>query len=369
MTEGNEVKLLVNGGAAYSSMLEAIEEAEDTINLETYIFASDATGRRFAAAISERAREGLEVNLLLDSLGSAGLDAEIEEQLTRAGVRLAWYRPLAPWRQGWGWWRRDHKKILVVDGRVGFVGGMNIGDDYADPSAGGRGWRDTQARLRGPVVRQLQLAFMHTWRKAGGIELLQQRHLRDLGPQGEAPAVILTNGLRRQRRQIHRAYLHALKRARDYIYITNPYFAPDIGIRRRLRSAARRGVDVRILLAGESSDVLLATLAARHTYARLLRCGVRIFEWLQPTIHAKTAVVDGAWATVGSCNLDMLSLRHNLESNVVVLGSHLACPLRDQFLLDTDPEHAAEIRPDHWRYRPLGNRLLEWLAFGLRRFL
>lgn len=369
ITEGNEVTLLINGGVAYAAMLEAIAAARDTINLETYIFASDTTGQRFAEALMERARAGVEVNLLLDGLGSVGLTGDLEAALTAAGVRVVWYRPLVPWRRGWGWWRRDHKKILVVDGRVGFVGGMNIGDDYADAADGGHGWRDTHSRLRGPVVRQLQLAFLHTWRKAHGPALAQQRYLVEPEPAGEAPAVILTNGLRRQRRQIHRAYLHALRRARDCIFLTSPYFTPGLAIRRRLRAAAKRGVDVRILLAGDSSDVWLSTLAARHIYARLLRCGIRIYEWIQPTIHAKTATVDGVWATVGSCNLDTLSLRYNLETNVVVLGSALARPLREQFLVDTDTEHAIEIKLEHWKYRSLWSRLLSWLAFGLRRFL
>lgn len=368
VAEGNEVSLLVDGGEAYPAMLEAIARARLTINLETYTYASDGTAARFTDALVERAQAGVEVNLLLDGLGSVGLGGGTLGRLAKAGVRVVWFRPLVPWRRGWGWWRRDHKKILVVDGEVGFVGGMNIGDDYADPSCGGQGWRDSQARLRGPVVRQLQLAFHHTWRKARGPVLSQQLHLRSPEPVGQAPAVVLTNGLRRQRRQIHSAYILALKRAREYIYISNAYFSPDIGIRRRLRAAARRGVDVRILLAG-ASDVMLATNAARRLYSRLLRSGIRIFEWRGAMMHAKTAVVDGAWATVGSCNLDMLSLRYNLETNVVVLGPHLACPLRDQFVCDTDSEQALEIRREAWKRRSWLQRLLERIAFFVRRFL
>ncbi len=368
ISEGNSVALLVNGGQAYPAMLSDIEAARETINLEMYIFASDRTGERFADALCARARAGVEVNLLLDGLGSVGTSSSLLSRLTSAGVRVAWYRPLVPWRRGWGWWRRDHKKILVVDGQVGFVGGMNIGDDYADEAAGGRGWRDSQARLEGPVVRQLQRAFLHTWRKAHGDRLALNRYLKRPEPSGEAEALILTNGVKRQRRQIRRAYMHALRRARDYIFITNAYFIPGIGIRRRLRVAARRGVDVRILVAG-TSDVALVTRAARHLYSRFLRWGVRIFEWRGPMIHAKTAVVDGAWSTVGSCNLDMLSMRYNLESNVVVLGDSLATPLRDQFLLDTDHEQATEIRAEEWKKRSRFQRLVESIAYQFRGWL
>ncbi len=368
ITEGNDVRLLVNGGAVYPAMLEAIAGAKETVNLETYIFAADQTGWQFAQALAQRARAGVEVNLLLDGLGSIGLSSDLMSHLSEAGVRITWYRPLAPWRRGWGWWRRDHKKILVADGEVGFVGGLNIGDDYAPEERGGRGWRDTHALLQGPVVRQLQLAFLHTWDKAHGPPLRHRLHLKQPEPPADAPALILTNGLKRQRRQIRRAYLHALKRAEEYIYISNAYFIPGVGIRRRLRLACKRGVDVRILVAG-TSDVPVVTAAARHLYGRLLRWGARIFEWSGPMIHAKTAVVDGRWATVGSSNLDMLSMRYNLETNVVVLGDALAEPLRERFLEDTDHRHAREVTLEQWRQRPWLQRVVQSVAYRLRKVM
>lgn len=368
LTDGNRVRLLRNGAEAYPAMLEAIAAADDTVNLETYIFASDGTGERFARVLEDRARAGVQVNLLLDGLGSVGLSSRLIRLLEDAGVRIAWFRPLVPWRRGWGWWRRDHKKILVVDGTVGFVGGLNVGDDYADVEDGGRGWHDNHARLDGPVVRQLQQAFLHTWRRVHGPRLDLRRHLRYPRSIGPAEALILTNGVKRQRRQIRRAYMYALSRAQDYIYITNAYFVPDVGIRRRLRRAVQRGVDVRILVSG-MSDVPIVTRAARFLYERALRFGARVFEWTGPMIHAKTAAVDGRWATVGSCNLDMLSMRYNLESNVVALGDHLAGPLREQFLHDTEPGRAVEIQLSEWLRRPRRERVLEWLAFRLRRWI
>lgn len=196
ITDGNEVTLLVDGGQAYPAMLESIAAARRTVNLETYILASDHTGWQFARALADRARAGVEVNLLLDGLGSMGVSSNLLSHMAVAGVRICWYRPLLPWRRGWGWWRRDHKKILVVDGVVGFVGGLNIGDDYADVESGGRGWRDTHARLCGPVVRQLQRAFLKTWRKANGARLDTQRYLPRPDTVGDARAVIMTNGSR-----------------------------------------------------------------------------------------------------------------------------------------------------------------------------
>ncbi len=366
ITHGNEVRLLVNGGEAYPAMLEAIAQAEGTINLETYIFASDGTGWRFARALAQSAQRGVEVNVLLDGYGSVGCATSLLEHLAEAGVRVTWYKPLAPWRSGWGWWRRDHKKILVVDGGVGFVGGLNIADDYADLASGGRGWRDTHARIEGPVVAGLQESFGRTWRKVRGERLDPSVHMPALAAVGAVDAAILTNRIHKERRQIRRAYLYALKHAQRYVYLTSAYFVPGYRIRSRLRKACARGVDVRILLAG-ASDIALVTRAARHLYAGLLKCGVRIYEWSGPMIHAKIAVVDGAWSTVGSCNLDLMSMRHNLESNVVVLGDSLADPLTELFHRDT--ENATEIHLEQWRRRSGWERFLNGLAFRLRSWL
>ncbi len=360
------MRLLVDGGEAYPAMLEAIAAARDTINLETYIFASDETGWRFARGLARSAQRGVEVNVLLDGYGSVGCATSLLEYLAEAGVRVTWYKPLAPWRSGWGWWRRDHKKILVVDGGVGFVGGLNIADDYADLANGGRGWRDTHARIAGPVVAGLQESFGRTWRRSKGPRLDPSRHLPALAQVGVSDAAILTNRIHKERRQIRKAYLYALKRAQRTIYLTSAYFVPSYRIRSRLRKACARGVDVRILLAG-ASDIALVTRAARHLYTKLLKCGVRIYEWGGPMIHAKTAVVDGAWSTVGSCNLDFMSMRYNLESNIVVLGDSLADPLTKLF--HRDLERANEIHLAEWRQRSGWQQFLDSLAYRLRNWL
>jgi cardiolipin synthase len=366
ISHGNEVRLLVDGGQAYPAMLEAIAGARSTVNMETYIFASDETGWRFARALAQSAECGVEVNVLLDGYGSVGCATSLLKYLIEVGVRVTWYKPLAPWRSGWGWWRRDHKKILVVDGGVGFVGGLNIADDYADEESGGRGWRDTHARIAGPVVTGLQESFLRTWRKSRGPRLDPPTHLPALEPVGDADAAILTNRIHKERRQIRKAYLYALKRAQRYIYLTSAYFVPSYRIRRRLRKACARGVDVRILLAG-TSDIALVTRAARHCYTKLLKCGVRIYEWAGPMIHAKTAVVDGVWSTVGSCNLDFMSMRYNLESNVVVLGGTFADPLTQLFRQDL--ERATEIHLAEWRQRSWWQRFLDSLAYRFRKWL
>ncbi len=366
LSHGNEVRLLVDGGQAYPAMLEAIAGAQRTVNLETYIFASDETGWRFARCLAESAQRGVQVNMLLDGYGSVGCATSLLEYLSEAGVRVVWYKPLAPWRSGWGWWRRDHKKILVVDGGVGFVGGLNVGDDYADEDSGGRGWRDTHARIAGPVVAGLQESFLRTWRKSRGPRLDPAVYLPELARVGDADAAILTNRIHKERRQIRKAYLYALKRAQRYIYLTSAYFVPSYRIRRRLRKACARGVDVRILLAG-ASDIGLVTRAARHLYTKLLKRGVRIYEWSGPMIHAKTAVVDGVWATVGSCNLDFMSMRYNLESNAVVLGDTLASPLTELF--HRDLESAREIQLDQWRRRPWLQKILDSLAYRLKNWM
>ncbi len=366
ISHGNSVRLLVDGGEAYPAMLEAIEGARSTLNLETYIFASDTTGWSFARALAAAAGRGVEVNLLLDGYGSLGCSASLLDFLAQEGVRVVWYKPLAPWRNGWGWWRRDHKKILVADGVVGFVGGLNIADEYADVASGGRGWRDTHVRLEGPVVAGLQESFFRSWGRSGGAWLEPAAHFPAHAPAGDADAVILTNRIYRERRQIRRAYMHVLQAASSYIYLTSAYFVPDMGIRSLLRKARARGVDVRILLSG-ASDIALVTLAARHLYSRLLRRGVRIYEWRGRMIHAKTAVVDGLWATVGSCNMDFMSMRYNLESNVVVLGDALADPLTEQF--HRDLAGAKEILLEQWRRRHWWQKLQESVAYGFRKVL
>jgi cardiolipin synthase len=365
----NDVTLLRDGTQAFPAMLAAIRAAKSTLCFETYIYADDTTGRRFGEALMERARAGVEVNLLYDDWSSSVSDT-FRESLEEAGVRVRVYRPVRFGRlqrivelvK-----RRDHRKVLTVDGQVGFTGGLNISDHYAADADGGHDWRDTHVRLEGPAAQQLEALFLETWREVRGPPTDAKRY-RGPPPGLPDPRVrILSNGIRRDRKDIRRAYLEAFRKARVRIRLTHAYFLPPTRLLKELMRASRRGVRVSIILAA-ATDVKLVLYAARGLYPRLLRAGVRIFEWNGRVLHAKTAVVDGHWSTVGSANLDALSLRQNLEVNAVFEDGHLGLALDRMF--DEDLASCTRITPEsHRRNFGLLDRVLAWLAWQIRHWM
>jgi cardiolipin synthase len=356
MIAGNRVELLVDGVQAYPAMLAAIDGARRTVLMDSYIFNADRIGRRFAAALTERAAAGVEVYLIVDGLGTIAVPAEFFDGLTRAGVRVLEYRPVAPWRRGWGLLRRDHRKLLVVDGRVGFAGGLNVGDEWLPVAEGGQGWHDVHVRVEGPAVRELAKLARSTWQVHGGVDLDPRLFLPKVEGSGSTTALIVGSRERKKRKVIRRSYLHAISRARERIFIANAYFLPGLGFRRALRNAVRRGVDVRVMVPARG-DILPVQLASQALYSRLLKAGIRIFLWREAVLHAKTAVVDGQWATVGSFNIDHRSWAMNLEVNVNVLGAQFAAELEQVFL--ADQERCEELTLERWRQRPYLQRLVE----------
>jgi cardiolipin synthase len=373
--EGNQLRLLRNGSAAYPEMLGAIAAAEEQILLEMYWFGSDTIGRKFAAALRAAAQRGVEVAIIFDAVGSVGASDEMFAELTRAGAQVIEFNPIAPWKRRFRLsrlTRRDHRKILVIDGKVGFTGGINIADFWLPLEDGGAGWRDDMVRIEGPAVAGLSDCFVRVWGRLRGRKLgVPEALLRPPAPEStrrpRLPAVrVLGQRFLRTQRQISRAYLHYLRRAERRIFIANSYFVPDGRVLRALSRAARRGVDVRIIVPGQS-DVDIVRHASRAVWGRLLRAGVRIFEWDESVLHAKTAVVDGLWSTIGTFNFDYMSLRMNLEVNVSVLDTRFAAGLEASFLRDFD--QCREVSLVDFRFRPLGQRLLEYLAYRLRKFL
>lgn len=373
--EGNELRLLRNGEAAYPEMLAAIASAEQQILLEMYWFGSDVIGRKFAAALGAAAQRGVEVSIIFDAVGSVGASDEMFAALQRAGAQVIEFNPIAPWKQRFRLSRlsrRDHRKILVIDGKTGFTGGINIADYWLPLDDGGAGWRDDMVRIDGPAVAGLFDCFSRVWGRLRGRPLgvpvaLAQPPSADNSRRVRLPAVrVLGQRFLRTQREISRAYLHYLRGADRRIFIANSYFVPDGRVLRALTRAARRGVDVRIIVPGQS-DVDIVRHASRAVWGRLLRAGVRIFEWEESVLHAKTAVVDGLWSTIGTFNFDYMSLRMNLEVNVSVLDRRFAAVLEASFLQDF--EQCREVLPRHFGFRPLGQRLLEYLAYRLRKFL
>jgi len=373
--EGNQLRLLRDGSAAYPEMLAAIASAEQQILLEMYWFGSDSIGRKFAAALAAAAQRGVEVAIIFDAVGSVGASYQMFDELSRAGAQVIEYNPIAPWKRRFRLsklTRRDHRKILVVDGKTGFTGGINIADYWLPLDDGGAGWRDDMVRIEGPAVAGLSDCFARVWGRLRGRKLslpdaVLQPPSSQSGRRLRLPAVrVLGQRFLRTQREISRAYLHYLRRAQRRIFIANSYFVPDGRVLRALTRAARRGVDVRIIVPGQS-DVDIVRHASRAVWGRLLRAGVRIFEWEESVLHAKTAVVDGLWSTIGTFNFDYMSLRMNLEVNVSVLDERFAERMESSFLEDS--VRCREVFLVDFRFRPLGQRLLEYIAYRLRKFL
>ena len=353
-TPGNRLTLYTRGSDLFAAMAAAIEDAREAVHLETYIFGNDATGRTFAELLAKKARAGVPTRLIFDSAGSIDMDPRLETLMRNAGVKLLEYHPVAPWRPRWAWNKRDHRKILVCDGRVGFTGGMNLCHEHAPTELGGQDWPDAHVKVEGPAAHELDRLFREVWFKQ------KNRWFKSYGSpeelRGTARVRVVGNHEILRRLVIREAYVNALRAARSEVLIANSYFIPDWRIRRALRQAAKRGVSVRVLVPGVS-DFKSVWHAMRATYGSLLSHGVRVFEWQGPMLHAKAAVVDKQWCAVGSYNLDHRSLHHNLEVNLHALDRPQAEDLTSRF--ERALEGSREITLDDWRRRPWTERLQE----------
>ncbi len=350
------MELLRDGAEAYPRMLEAISGARASVLLEVYTFADDDTGRRFAGALAERARAGVAVRVLYDSVGSLDTPDEFFQTLEEAGVRVLEYHPIRPWARGFSIRRRDHRKLLVADGRVAFVGGLNIARAYDAPARGGLGWHDAAVRIEGPVVWDLVEMFSRTWKKEVRAAPLDRPPAIPPPAAGGIPAAALGAERWRGRRSIGRAFLRAIRTAERRVWVSNAYFVPAPRFVRALRGAARRGVDVRVLVPA-TTDVPGIRHASRALFGVLLRRRVRIFEWEGPVLHAKTAIIDSLWCTVGSYNLDHMSMLHNLELTVLALDPTLAARMESAF--EEDLRRSREVVHREWKKRGLWPRVLE----------
>jgi cardiolipin synthase len=350
---GNKLALFVRGKELFAAMAGAIEAAKVSVNLETYRFGGDATGRTFAELLARASRRGARVRLIYDSVGSIELAPETETLMRNAGVQILEYHPVAPWRPRWAWNKRDHRKILVCDGKIGFIGGMNLSDEHASRDQGGLDWPDAHARVEGPAAHELERLFRAVWHKETG------RWFESAGPAfapGTSKVRIIGNHELLRRLVIREGYVNALRAARTEVAIANSYFIPDWRIRHALTQAARRGVSVRILVPGQS-DIRSVWFAMRATYAYLLERGVRIFEWQAAMMHAKAVIVDRRWCAVGSYNLDHRSLQHNLEANLQTVEEAFGGELMTSF--EAGIAGAREITAQAWSRRSWTERALE----------
>lgn len=362
IVNGNRVILLKNGREAFPAMLAAIDGAVSTINFETYILRSDETGWRFGKMLAKKASEGIEVNLIYDSVGSMDCEENFLQFLINHNVRLLEYNPIAPWKKGWKWIRRDHRKILVVDGRVGFTGGINIADDYADPAEGGKGWWDTHIQIEGPAVRELQKLFLSTWKREAG----DRKYYPPLKEVGNTPVQIIGSRERKNRKVIKRAYIQAIKDAKGEIYLTNAYFVPDRGILRTIANARKRGIEV-VLILPMISDVKVVQYASRSLYTRLLSHGVKIYEREGQVLHSKTGTIDGIWNTIGSHNMDHRSYIYDLEVNAIIYGEKFGGKMKEMFL--NDLQNCRRIDIEEWKKRPVIEKIIEKFCFRFRHWM
>ena len=359
---GNALTLLATGKDTYDAMWAAIDAAKETIHLETYILRGDKTGQEFSRRLQAKARAGVRVRLIFDSIGSLDLDPAFITQMRNSGVQFLEYHPLAPWRPRWSWWLRDHRKALIVDGKIAFTGGANICDDHAPVESGGGGWHDIHVRLEGPAAHELDRVFRALWFK----ETRRWFQLEEpAGPKGSSKVWVVANQEFIYRYRIRAAYLDALKAARKEVLIANAYFVPDLRTRLALAAAARRGVSVKVLVPGKS-DVQSVWYAGRYEYEYLLRRGVKLYEWQGPMLHAKCAVVDGEWATVGSYNMDHRSLLSNLEVNFNVVDRAFGATMASQ--LTADMGRSREIVLEIWKKRPYADKVIERFFWSFSAF-
>ena len=372
LTTGNQVLLLQDGPATYQAMFAAIAAARDHINLETYILDDDEVGQRFAQALMAKQAQGVQVNLLRDSAGTFGTPAAFFERLAASGVQLHEFNPVNPLaaRDDWRWNRRDHRKLLIVDGHTAFLGGINISSVYSggsfqrvskarDNAAASLAWRDTDLQLQGPVVAELQKLFIDAWQQQKGPPLAERRYFPPPQVAGRQVVRAIGSSPEEPFSLIYATLLSAIGSAETSVHITNAYFAPDPQLLAALETAAQRGVDVTLILPSQTDSWLVFHAGRRH-YARLLKAGVKIFERRGVILHSKTALVDGVWATVGSTNLDWRSFLHNHELNAVVLGAEFGRQVQAMF--NKDLAASDRIGLTAWQQRPLDLRLKEQFA-------
>jgi cardiolipin synthase len=375
LSRGNKVTLLMDGPATYAAMFEAMRGAKDHINMETFIIEDDEVGRKFTDLLLQKQAEGVQVNIIYDSVGSITTPESFFKRLRDGGIQVVEFNPVNPFKAPGRWFvvRQDHRKILIADGKVAIIGGINISNVYSGRLSGRKKvkgapltWRDTDVQIEGPAVTEVQKLFLETWSKQKGPTLSGQNYYPKMEEDGNALVRIVGSTPGTDNRITFLAYVAAITFAENSIHLTNAYFIPDDQILNAFQDAARRGVDVKIILPS-TTDSQLVLNAARYNYSDLLKAGVKIYERRNVLLHAKTAVIDGVWSTVGSTNLDYWSLLSNDEVNAVVLNREFAVEMERMFAGDL--AQSDQIQCDKWGKRPLWQKVKESMAHIFSRWL
>ena len=368
----NRTTLFQDGESTYAAMFKAIAAAKDNINIETYIIEDDEIGKKFSDVLIAKQAAGVQVTLIYDGVGSLQTPKAFFQRLKESGIRTLEFNPVNPLlaKKGWEINQRDHRKLLIIDGQSAFLGGINISSVYSSGSSAKREaskkttdmtpWRDTHLLVEGPVVAEFQKLFIDTWAKQKGEALPERKYFPPLVQKGkEVVRAIGSSPDDGAGGQMYNTLISVINSAETSVYITNAYFAPDKLIMGALKDAARRGVDVKIILPSES-DSALVYYAGHSYYNDLLTAGVKIYERRVSLLHAKTALIDGVWSTIGSTNLDWRSFLHNDEINAVVLGTDFGKQMNTMF--DKDLAESDAITLAAWRERSLVKRVKEQAA-------
>jgi cardiolipin synthase len=367
ITHGNEIELFINGDEIFPAMIETMRGARRSLNFLSYLYWSGDIAGEIAAALCDRAQAGIEVNVLLDAVGSAKMDRTLVTKMGEAGVTFAYFRPPKPYavrRLN----NRTHRKLLIVDGTVGMTGGVGIADQWTGHAQDPDHWRDTHVRVRGPVVRGLQGAFAENWLEATGDVLVGASYLPELEPVSDDGAMqVVRSTAEVGDTNIEALYFLAIECARTSLHLTSAYFAPRPAFSKALTDAAQRGVDVRVLVPGRHTDKEFVRQAGRAVYEGLLEKGVQVYEYGPTMIHAKTLTIDGVWSSVGSVNFDNRSFQLQDEVTLCVCSRDFAGRLDAQF--ERDLERSDEIDLERWNGRVTGARVKEGLTKIARREL
>jgi cardiolipin synthase len=367
ITHGNDIELFINGAQIFPAMIETMQRAERTLNFLSYLYWSGEIGSEIAATLCERAKAGVEVNVLLDAVGSAKMDRRLIRDMDESGVHFAYFRPPKPYAMR-RLNNRTHRKLLIADGKVGMTGGVGIADQWTGDAQDPDHWRDTHVRVRGPIVRGLQGAFAENWLEATGDVLVGPAYLPELEPVSDDGAMqVVRSTANVGDTNVEALYFLAIACARASLHLTSAYFAPRPAFVEALADAAERGVDVRVLVPGAHIDKELVRQAGRAVYEELLDAGVQVFEYCPTMIHAKTLTIDGVWSSIGSVNFDNRSFQLQDEVTLCVCSREFAGRLDEQF--ERDLERSERIQLERWNGRPRAARVSEAVTKVARREL
>lgn len=360
-----KLTVLTNGKRFYEEELAAISAAQHSVNWEAYIFHPGEIADRILGALEERARGGVKVRMVLDAMGNARTPKTLVSQLQTAGGQVSWYNG-ARWYKLPRFNNRTHRELLVIDGRVGFIGGAGVADQWWNGSKGQPAWRDTMVKLEGDAVAHLQATFAENWLESRGEVLSDSKYFNTRSAEGEGPVLVINStpsvGGATRSRILFQVLLASAKRS---IHVNTPYFLPDKSMTDELVRAFRRGVDVKIIVPGKKSDLWLTRNSSRLSYGKLLKAGISIYEYQPSMIHAKVLLIDGHWAVVGSTNFDNRSFGLNDEVNLAAHDAELCQRLEQDF--ESDLQQSEQITYETWRRRPMLERAPELLGWVLQR--